>query len=124
MRYKYFNQSQINYLLKVCEKKGFSRKESEVFIEVIRGYPNNEIKDKFNVSLQAIKFHFSKICQKFHLSSRSQAVWILDIKDLINLEKLKGKSVLTTDKKVIFKNNNKGQRKNETLLRLPKGKKI
>jgi|SRR5579862_4366329 len=52
----------------------FSRRESEVFIALVRGYTNAQSADILKVSVKSIETYRSRIYRKLHLSTRAELV--------------------------------------------------
>lgn len=77
------------YLEDICKQYHFTKRETEIFTQVIQGYSNRQIAEKENVSIYTIKKHLQNIYVKMGIKNRVQLLQCLPLStDKINFDKL------------------------------------
>ena len=103
MKYKYFNDSQRQFVLLFGKQKGLSPRQTEVYIEIISGYSNEHIRKKLHTSVQTVKFHITNIYKILKVTNRVQLLWIMELKDFIQLEKLQNNPYSIEAERSVYK---------------------
>ena len=72
-----------NYL----QKRGLSKRESEVVILVVQGLTNKQVADQLCVAEKTVKFHLTNVYKRMKISRRSQIIWTLPMARFIEQAK-------------------------------------
>lgn len=77
------------YHEKICREFSLTKRESELLEYAVKGYSNELIADKMNISVNTVKKHFHSLYEKMNVTNRVQLLQCLTLStDKINYEEL------------------------------------
>lgn len=77
------------YHEKICREFRLTKRESELLEYAVKGYSNELIADKMNISVNTVKKHFHSLYEKMNVTNRVQLLQCLTLStDKINYEEL------------------------------------